>query len=858
MRVKERIKIAIDRVFMLNKITYFSSAFIASLLIIITGCTDRVIRWSTEVGPPDGGKYRGVAAGDFNGDGNIDLVGGSYLPGGTYVYLGRGDGTWLYNGKASDIGEIRSMESADFNEDGYDDIVITTWGDLKGVHVYFSDGKGKWWEELPPEESWSYEGVDIGDLNNDGHMDIIAANSTSEVFGGISAWFGNGNGFWTVDYGPSKGEVYKDVCVADFNQDGYMDIAATSWGVHGSIKVWYGNGRGDWRAAPAPPHRADYWGIDAEDFNNDGYPDIAAGTYMEGLAVWYGGPHHGFRKWDHLKMEGSYWGVLARDFDGDGYVDIMASSFDGAGMLFMHNDGNTGWTDLSEQFPIKDNYFGLTSADINRDGLTDLIAAHPGEGLHVWVQGYGDDILVDEAFPVEGTNLFLCKSVLKTDKERRFSIYFDTADTTIRLDQYPEFNSIVTVLKNYPESIVWLEGNADPRSAELTLFKSNIELSERRASAVMYALIDSSGLNRSQFSITAFGDTRILSKDSTGYQTDRRTDVIVLPKRFESKVHFRGRADDALLLSDSYVEAAAGSMAVEAVENIVYTTISGFPEYKVGPGDVLRISLWEGRNIKEYLVTVQIDGTISFAYTQNVEVADLSTTQIRAKLIEESKEYYRRPNINIDVLEYNACKASVLGEIRDLQRTDTGPGQYPLMGKTYIVDFISRHGGPKPSADLAQVKLVRAKGHTFYLNLYKAMFEGDVKENVILDHGDVIFLPSLEVSPRKFYVLGEVNSPGVYELKDEVNILEALIIGGSFTDRAAISSIAIIRGELTKPEVVLVNLEALIKNGDQSENVEIRDGDIIFVPRHFIGNVNYVMGQLLPSLNTLFLIDRIR
>lgn len=830
----------------------------AALILLVVGCTKKVIRWSAEVGPPDGGKYRGVAAGDFNGDGNIDLVGGSYLPGGTYVYLGRGDGTWIYHGKASDIGEIRSMESADFNEDGFDDIAITTWGDLKGVHVYFSDGKGKWTETLPVEESWSYEGIDVGDINNDGHMDIVAANSTSEVFGGVSVWFGNGNGLWTVDYGPAKGEVYKDVALADFNQDGFMDIAATSWGVHGGIKVWLGNGRGDWRATQGPPHKADFWGIDAEDFNGDGYPDIAAGSYMEGLAVWYGGPSYGFLKWDHLKLEGSYWGVHARDYDGDGLIDIMASSFDGEGMLFMYNEGHMRWANLSDQFPNKENYFGITSADINNDGLTDLIAAHPGEGLHVWVQGYGDEVLVDEAFPVESANLFLCKSVLETDTERRFSIYFDTADTTIRVDQYPELVSITTLLNNYPESIIWLEGHADPRSAELTAFKSNVELSERRASAVMYALMDSTGLKRSQFSITAFGDTRILSKDSSEFQTDRRTDVMVLPKRLESKITFRGRSEDALLLSDSYVEAAAGSVAVEAVENTVYTTISGYPEYKVGPGDVLRISIWEGRKIKVYEVAVQVDGTISFAYTQNMEIADLSPNQIRQKILEQSKEYFRQPNVNIDVISYNAWKASVLGEIRDLQRTDTGPGQYPLTGKTYVVDFISRHGGPTPKADLAQVKLVRAKGFTFYLNLYKAMFEGDVKENVILDHGDVIFLPSLEVSPRKFFVLGEVNSPGVYELKDEVNILEALVIAGSFNDRAAISSIAVIRGELTKPEVVLIDLEALIKKGDQSENIEIRDGDIIFVPRHFIGNVNYVMSQLLPSLNTLFLLDRIR
>jgi polysaccharide export outer membrane protein len=212
----------------------------------------------------------------------------------------------------------------------------------------------------------------------------------------------------------------------------------------------------------------------------------------------------------------------------------------------------------------------------------------------------------------------------------------------------------------------------------------------------------------------------------------------------------------------------------------------------------------------------------------------------------------------VDVLEYNAKKASILGQERDLQRSNTGPGQYPLNGKTYIVDFISLHGGPTDKADLAQVKVVRANGRTFYLNLYNAMFEGDIKQNIILDDGDVVYIPLLEISARKFYVLGEVKNPGIYELKDEVNILEAIVKAGGFTDRASFSSVAVIRGDLTRPEVAIVNIEKLIRSGDQSENIEIRDKDIIYVSRHFIGDINYVLGQIVPSLNTLFLIERLR
>lgn len=833
-----------------------SALILLALIAVFNGCTKTTIHWSPEVGPPDGGKFRGVCSGDFNGDGNLDLAAGIISPGGVVVYWGRGDGTWIYKGKASDLGEIRSMECADFNEDGYDDIVLTTWGDLKGVHVYFSLGNGGWKEAIPPVDSWSYEGLDVGDINCDGHMDIIAANSTSELMGGISVWFGNGAGIFTVDYGTIHGELYKDVALADFNKDNYLDVCATMWGIHAGVEVWYGNGRGDWRKGISPRPDADFWGIDAADLNNDGYPDIVAGTYMEGLTVWYGGPKHQFLKWEHLVRDGSFWGVNIEDFNKDGYNDISATSFDNKGLKVFYNIKANGWRDISNEFQSEERYFGVISKDVNHDGYPDIIAAHPGEGLHVWIQGNYE--VFSNCMPVESTDFFTDRKVLETDKERAYSIYFDTAEWVIRPDQVPTLNEIIDLLKTWPVSTIRIEGNCDVRQVDGIVLKSNMELSEKRANTVMQALLDSTKIKSTQFQYVGFGASRPVSADSTQYQLDRRADIYITPKRYKLEKLFKGRDYEALMLNDTYIESVVDSLRVEATENKVFTTISGFPEYKIGPADVLKISLWEGRTLKEYTIPVLVDGTISFSYTNNLKVENLTPSQVRDTLMDEFKEYYREPNVNVEVVEYNARKASILGQERDLQRSDTGPGQYPLTGKTYVVDFISKHGGPTDRADLAQVKVVRANGRTFFLNIYDAMFEGDTKQNIVLDEGDVVYIPLLSVSAQKFFILGEVRNPGVFELTDAVNILEAIMMAGGFTDRASIASVAVIRGDLTKPEVALVNLDKLIHEGDQSENVEIRNKDIVFVSRHFIGDVNYVMSQVLPSLSTLLLFERVR
>lgn len=826
------------------------------LMVLWWGCSRRTAYWSVEVGPADGGKFRGIAAGDFNGDGNVDLAGGNISPGGIRIYCGRGDGTWYYSNPAAELGSFRSMESADFNCDGFDDIVASSWADLKGIHVYYSDGKSGWYEKIPPTEKDSFEGVAVADFNNDGFWDIVAANSTSLREGGVELWFGNGAGDWTEAYGPRDSDIFKDVTAADFNQDGFMDIAATAWGLHGRIHVWYGNGRGDWRKADSPVENASFWGIAAADFNGDGYPDIAAGTYLEGLGVWYGGPVSGFRQWEHVKKESSIWGVVAEDFNGDGWVDIAASSFDNDGIIILYNRQGKGWDDMSYLIKYKHRYFGLTTADINHDGLPDLAAAHPGEGLHVWVQGYGFKPRM-EALEVESVNLFDVKSEKIVENDKIFQVYFDVGISDIREDQTAVFGDIVNLLREYPESHIAIEGFADMRDITNIEFTNNMELSDGRANNVKQAILDSlTNIDESIITV-GFGDIFASQQDTLLMWADRRVDIVITPIRCQPNYIMKERDRNKLRLSDDFVRAQIESLAVEVVENNVFTTVNGIPDYRVGSRDILTITFWEGRSKKEYRCVVQSDGTIDLAYLPNLNVGGLTPNQIRLLITDKIKEYIRDPSVTVEILEYNARKASLLGEVRDVQRMDTGPGLYPLKGKIRIVEFLSAHGGATQNADLSKVQVVRANGQTIYLNLFAAMFEADVRQNIVLDDGDMVFIPSHEVSSQRFYILGEVHKPGIYELLGQVNVLTALMMAGSYTDRAELSSIVIIRGDITKPEVIFSNVSDIIKKGNHSENFEIFDGDIIYVSRNFIGDINYVMSQILPSLNTLFLIDRL-
>ena len=94
------------------------------------------------------------------------------------------------------------------------------------------------------------------------------------------------------------------------------------------------------------------------------------------------------------------------------------------------------------------------------------------------------------------------------------------------------------------------------------------------------------------------------------------------------------------------------------------------------------------------------------------------------------------------------------------------------------------------------------------------------------------------VQSQKFTVIGEVNNPGVFNLENPVNLLEAMAKSGGFTQDAKQKSILLIRGGISSPELVKINLEDTLNDGNFTHNINVQNGDIIYVPATVIANVS--------------------
>jgi len=314
-----------------------------------------------------------------------------------------------------------------------------------------------------------------------------------------------------------------------------------------------------------------------------------------------------------------------------------------------------------------------------------------------------------------------------------------------------------------------------------------------------------------------------------------------------------GRRVMAEVMSQEDMEAVTRLSRVK--ENEVFREIAGVSEYRIGPLDVLEINSYIGDKMSTTTVTVNSRGAISYSFLDDLETAGLTPSELDREITEGLSSYIRNPRIDILVKEFNSKSATVLGEFTALQSTtylQAGSGRIPLKGRTTLLDLIAEARGYTVDADVKNTKLIRG-GKTYMINLFDIIEKGDLSQNVIIDDGDTVEIPELPQFGERVYVLGEVVKQGIYPLKDAEDLLAAISLAGSFTRFAKEENTLVMRGygPDKEPLVMMSDLKALLREADLGQNVHLEDGDLVYVPRMKIGDVNDWIQNIRPILDVL-------
>ncbi|MGH7360045.1 MAG: SLBB domain-containing protein, partial [Candidatus Methylomirabilales bacterium] len=263
-----------------------------------------------------------------------------------------------------------------------------------------------------------------------------------------------------------------------------------------------------------------------------------------------------------------------------------------------------------------------------------------------------------------------------------------------------------------------------------------------------------------------------------------------------------------------------------ALENRTFTLVKGIPQYRIGPGDFLEVLLARGVTQDRLTLTVRADGRVPVLFLE-VAIGGLTPEQAAREIEQALGAYYRTPRVEVLVKEFNSKKVTVLGAVS--ATGGRGSGVYPLRGRTSLSEFLASVGGVGQEADLEHIRVTRENGEAVTVNLFAVVAEGELSRDLVLDAGDVVFIPTRPAgAERKVFVFGEVLKPGVVAYRADITLAEVIAEAGGITELAAADETRIVRGNLRdSPTILTADLEALVRRGDLRQDVRLRPRDIV-------------------------------
>jgi protein involved in polysaccharide export with SLBB domain len=200
--------------------------------------------------------------------------------------------------------------------------------------------------------------------------------------------------------------------------------------------------------------------------------------------------------------------------------------------------------------------------------------------------------------------------------------------------------------------------------------------------------------------------------------------------------------------------------------------------YRVGPGDQMVLVL-TGEVELAHQLEVTREGYVVIPSVGQVPVANLSMSDLRALLRTRLARSYSgvergTTTFNVTVSRLRTNQIYVIGEV-------TQPGAYQLASVATVLNALYAAGGPTENGNFRGVQVRRRNGDLHILDLYPYLLAGDISGDVMLDQGDVVFVP---LKGRQVQVAGAVVRPARFELAPTDGLLDVLAAAGGFAPQA--------------------------------------------------------------------------
>ena len=236
---------------------------------------------------------------------------------------------------------------------------------------------------------------------------------------------------------------------------------------------------------------------------------------------------------------------------------------------------------------------------------------------------------------------------------------------------------------------------------------------------------------------------------------------------------------------------------------------------RLGIGDGVRVTVFQYPDLTTE-TRVSQSGTISFPLIGEVKIGGMTTTAAGSEIARQLKrgKYLLNPQVTVVMTELRSRQVSVLGQVNK-------PGRYALdETSAKLTDVIALAGGVNEvGADIVHIVLNRdGRTERMEVDLGAMVRNGDLSKNIDIRNGDTIYVQKAPV----FYIYGEVRRAGSYRFEKNMTVMQAISLGGGFTERATERGINVSR---RSPDGKLQRLEVSLMDRVQPDDViHIKEG----------------------------------
>jgi len=264
-------------------------------------------------------------------------------------------------------------------------------------------------------------------------------------------------------------------------------------------------------------------------------------------------------------------------------------------------------------------------------------------------------------------------------------------------------------------------------------------------------------------------------------------------------------------------------------------------EYILGPADTISINLTDTDDLdNSYLIDQE--GMIDLPFIGKVKLDSLTLNEAQNILMDVIKDFYKNPDLQINIEEFNSSKVYIVGAVRNQKTINLDQKPIKLIEAAIEANF-----NPSAADKLYGTKgFLRRDNEVYKINLKNAFSGIDEKENFYLKKNDVIFI---DRNSDAIHVFGEVSKPGVYFPNLGYSLTELISTSGLNQLTANAKKVYVIREKFNSfLEVDVFQLD--IRNPVNliaGRKFMLQSKDIVFVPPTEIVKWNRTISLLLPQ-----------